>query len=274
MPGGPEPACGKVERMQLAFTDAIMHHSVTRAPVYNLSRMTLKDMTQCGAALRRLGAGAQSMEEAASRTVRFLYDSLVGSEAGERACLLVRCFKTHPFGELPTPLRQLAAGALDAEPASPTMQCLTLLGTAGDSPEWNSRRASAGHQVIPLPSASGVSRIPMIAQLIKQLGLEVSSVLKPDPKLVVDLQQKSFNVFYVPTAQGSPYIPAQEDFVIPLGVQSVLGFGGVLPRGDLFAVIMFARVPLPPETAELFKPLALSVKLAILPFANGPLFEE
>jgi hypothetical protein len=236
--------------------------------------MTLKDMTQCGAALRALGTGAQSMEAAASRTVRFLYEGLVGGETGERACVLVRCFKTHPLGELDPALQQVAGDALGTEPPSPAMQCLTLLGTAGDLPEWNSRRASAGHQVIPLPSALGVARIPMIAQLIKQLGLEVSSVLKPAPQFVVDLQQKSFNVFYVPAAQGSPYIPAQENFVVPFGVQSVLGFGGVLPRGDLFTVIMFARIPLPPETAEMFKPLALSVKLAILPFANGPLFDE
>ncbi|MDQ3522070.1 MAG: hypothetical protein M3434_07025 [Gemmatimonadota bacterium] len=249
------------------------NHSFTKPHVYNLSRMTLKDMSQCGAALRRLGTGSLSMEETASRTVRFLYDSLVGGETGEHACVLVRCFKTHPLGELDARLQQLAGGSLGAEPASPAMQCLTLLGTAGDLPEWNSRRASAGQQVIPLPSALGVARIPMIAQLIKQLGLEVSSVLRPDPKVVIDLQQKSFNVFYVPEALGSPYIPAQQGFVIPYGVRSVLGFGGVLPRGDLFAVIMFVRVPLPPRTAELFKPLALSAKLAILPVANGPLFD-
>ncbi len=168
--------------------------------MYDLSRMTLKEMTQCSAALRRLGAGAQSMEAAASRTVRLLYEGLVGGETGERACVLVRCFKTHPLGELDPALQQVAGDALGTEPPSPAMQCLTLLGTAGDLPEWNSRRASAGHQVIPLPSALGVARIPMIAQLIKQLGLEVSSVLRPDPKVVVDLQQKSFNVFYVPAA--------------------------------------------------------------------------
>jgi hypothetical protein len=113
----------------------------------------------------------------------------------------------------------------------------------------------------------------MIAQLIRQLGLEVGSVLQPDPAVVADLQQRTFNVFHVPDATGSPYVPAQDDFVIRFGVRSVLGFGGVLPRGDLFAVILFARVPLPRETAELFKPLALSAKLAILPFANGPFFD-
>jgi hypothetical protein len=113
----------------------------------------------------------------------------------------------------------------------------------------------------------------MIAQLIKQLGLDVSTVLQPSPDVVVDLQQKTFNVFYVPEALRSPYIPAQQQFVIPHGVHSVLGFGGVLPQGDLFAVIMFTRVTLPPEVAELFKPLALSVKLAILPSLSVGVFD-
>ena len=241
--------------------------------MYDLSRLTLRDMTECGAALRKLGSGARSMEEAANRVVRFLYERLASGENGRNACVLVRCFKTHPFGELSPELQQAAQRALDEETVSPAMQCLTLLGTAGELPEWNSRRASLGHQAIPLPSARGVARIPMIAQLIKQLGMDVSSVVNPDPHVVVDLHQQSFNVFYVPAAPGSPYIPAQESFVIPFGVQSVLGFGGVLSRGDLFAVIMFVRIPLPPETAELFKPLALSAKLALLPFANGPFFD-
>ena len=63
------------------------------------------------------------------------------------------------------------------------------------------------------------------------------------------------------------------EFVVPFGIKSVLGFGGVLPPGDLFAVIMFSRVPVPRETADLFRNLALSVKLAILPFSRGPVFD-
>lgn len=242
--------------------------------MYDLSRMTLKEMTGCGRELRALGGGATCMEAAANRIVRFLYGGLVASEGQERACVLVRLFKTHPFGKLDPALRESASRAMfGEEPAFAATPCLTLLATAGDQPEWNSRRESTGHQAIPLPSIRGVARIPMIAQLIKQLGLEVGSVLEPDPAVLMDLQQKTFNVFHVPEAVGSPYIPAQQAFVIPYGVRSVLGFGGVLPEGDLFAVILFSRIPISPDTAELFKPLALSVKLAILPFASGPVFE-
>ena len=60
--------------------------------------------------------------------------------------------------------------------------------------------------------------------------------------------------------------------MVPFGIESGLGFGGVLPTGDLFAVCLFSRVPISRTTAELFRPLALHVKLAVLPFDGGPVF--
>ncbi len=46
----------------------------------------------------------------------------------------------------------------------------------------------------------------------------------------------------------------------------MLGFGGMLPMGDIFVVIVFSKVRIPRETAELFRTLALNVKMAALPF--------
>jgi hypothetical protein len=60
--------------------------------------------------------------------------------------------------------------------------------------------------------------------------------------------------------------------VIPHGIRSVLGFGGVLPSGDLFAMILFSRVRIPREIAELFKTLSLNVKVALLPFVDRRVF--
>jgi hypothetical protein len=71
---------------------------------------------------------------------------------------------------------------------------------------------------------------------------------------------------------GSPYVPAQREFVIPYGVKSVVGFGGLLPTGDLFAVILFTRVDVPRESAELFKTLALSTKLAMVSVEQARVF--
>jgi len=105
-----------------------------------------------------------------------------------------------------------------------------------------------------------------------QFGLDVNAVIQPDPLLIMEMEQKSYNVFHVAEAEGSPYVPAQADFVVPFRVRSVVGFGGMLPSGDLFAVIAFVRVPMARETGDLFKTLALGIKVAVLPFSNGPVF--
>ncbi|SIO57711.1 PAS domain S-box-containing protein [Singulisphaera sp. GP187] len=240
--------------------------------MFDLARFSLSNMIECGAGLRRLGRNERSMEGAAERIVRHLYDQLVDGRTGARACALVRFFKTHPYSELDAGLQGIALEMLGRPPDAPALKCLTLLATVGDRPEWSDRERSRGHRAIPLPSEETILRAPMISQLIEQLGLEVGTVLQPDPAVLLDLEQRSFNVFHVPRARGSPFVPAQEEFVAPHGIESVLGFGGVLPGGDLFAVILFSRVPIPRATADLFKPLALSVKLAVLPFAGGPVF--
>ena len=114
----------------------------------------------------------------------------------------------------------------------------------------------------------------MIARLIEQLGIPLGAVVQPAPELIVDLAQNSWNVFHVEQAEGSPYIPAQEEFVARYGIRSVIGFGGILPSGALFAVIIFTRVPVPSETAQLFKTLALNVKLALIPFDGERVFRQ
>jgi hypothetical protein len=55
-------------------------------------------------------------------------------------------------------------------------------------------------------------------------------------------------------------------------VESVLGFGGLLPSSELFATIFFTRVPIPRNVADMFRPLALNQKLALLPFVDRKVF--
>ena len=53
-----------------------------------------------------------------------------------------------------------------------------------------------------------------------------------------------------------------------------LGFGGMVASGDVFATIMFSKVPIAPDTADLFKVIGLNLNLALLPIARKPLFVE
>jgi hypothetical protein len=240
--------------------------------MYNLAKFTLRDMTEYGVALRKLGSGATSMEEVANRSVRYLYDHLIDRQTDEKVCALVRFYKTHSYKELDEDLHEFARQILGDHSASPEMKCLALLATTGERPEWNSRTNSVGHKAIPLPSEKVVTQFPMISQIVKQFGLEINTVLEPDPNVLMDLAQATYNVFYIPEAVGSPYVPAQEEFVIPFGIKSVLGFGGMLPSGHLFAIILFSKAHISREMADMFKPLALSAKMAILPFGEESVF--
>lgn len=240
-------------------------------PAYDLTRFTLADMVRCGAELRRLATESTSMEDAAQRATRHLYENLREKTANSnRSCVLVRFFKTHLYGRLTEELRE-AATVSSATIAEDT-HCLTLLATAGDEPQWNSRQSSKHHRCIPLTSEAMVEQFPMISQLIRQMGMTTTDLLRTTPEIIKDLNQKSFGVFHVPEALNSPFVPAQTDFVVPYGIASVLGFGGMLPDGELFAVIIFARVAIPTSAAEMFRTIALNLKLGLLAILEKPVF--
>ena len=235
--------------------------------MFNLNNLKMSDIIRCGIAVRQMGNNANSMEEAATELVNYIYDSF-GNENGEKVFAQVRLFKTHDINKLPDNIKEFALKLLTEENHPASFKCLTLLGTRGIEEEWNDRTKSKGHQAIPLPSKEVLNRIPMMRNLVKQMGLDVETVIKPDPELLTDLTQKTFNVFYVPEAQDSPYIPAQNDFVIPYEIKSVLGFGGILPSGNVFTIIAFSKTTISHDTANLFNILALNVKMLIMPFEN------
>jgi hypothetical protein len=242
--------------------------------MYDLAQFSLKEMTECGAALRKLGTGAASLEEVANRVVRYLHEQLGDLSAGRPACALVRFFKTHPFKELGPELRRYARGKLKNQPIRPQTRCFTLMATAGKRSEWNVAGQSKSFRTIPLGGANFTAQFPMFSQLLAQFGISLPGSPRPGDDLLVSHEEHSFNVFYVPEAKNSPYVPRQEEFVIPYGIRSVLGFGGMLPSGDIFAVILFAQVPVRRDIAELFKTLALAVKIAVLPFDGEPAFSR
>jgi signal transduction histidine kinase len=240
--------------------------------MFDLQKMTLRDMSECGLAIRHLSEKANSMEDVSRIIIEYFYNHIIDKKNGEKTCVLVRFFKTHSYGELPLDLQEDARLILGNIAVPDGLRCLTLLATAGEVAEWNSRHKSVEHKVIPLKSEEAIARIPMISQLIQQLGLNPGTVVQPDPNLITDLEQRMYNVFYVPDALGSPYIPSQRSFVIPFKVKSVVGFGGLLPSGNMFAVLMFLKVAIPRTTVDLLRPLALNVKMAILPFDSGRIF--
>ncbi|NJN72835.1 MAG: response regulator [Limnothrix sp. RL_2_0] len=239
----------------------------------DLEKFNLKDMVQCSLALRNASDGARSMEEVAKKIVDYFYTELITPEDHSN-CALIRFFKTHQYADLEPSVQQIVQQSLALTDPHPELKCLTLLASRGVEPNWNDRHQSTGHQAIPLATAETIRQIPMMAQLMYQFGLSITELLQPNPEHLLELSQKEYNVFFVPEALGSVCIPGQENFVIPYGVKSVLAFGGLLPDGELFTVILFSRVAIKRAIAEMFQPLSLSVKLAILPFANKAIFRS
>jgi two-component system NtrC family sensor kinase len=240
----------------------------------DLSSFGLTEMLRCRRELHRAASQTPTMETCARRICRTLYD-LLQTRDGDHACVLVRCYKTHAFGSLPDDLQRFVRRIGNfVEPPAATMKCLTLLATVGEQAQWNTRFSSRNHQAIPLPSPRIVERAPMIARLIQDFGLNLASIINPTPEVVRDLAGKSYGVFHVEDAAGSPAIPAQDDFVDRYGVKSVVGFGGSLASGDLFAVILFSRVTISAEVADRFRALALDVKSLFFPFGEGTVFDR
>lgn len=240
---------------------------------YDLTTFGLGDMLKCSLALRETATSAPTLEASAQRVCRLLYDELRTSN-GDRACALVRCYKTHPYEALEPDLQQFARKVLSGTTPRAEMKCLTLMATVGQAGAWNARHLSRGHRTIPLASPEMVEKAPMISQLIKELGMEITNVLAPSPEIVRELAGKRHGVFYVENAEGSPYIPAQDDFVLRYGIRSVLGFGGMLTTGELFAVIMFATVHVPAGAADRFKTIALDAKAAFSRYREGSVFNQ
>lgn len=229
---------------------------------------------ECRSELRRLleDPPALTQEDGARRVVDFFYDTLV-DDAGAPACALVRLFKTHLYEGLD---HELQAAARKIEPRADDiveLRCLTLLATRGAEEAWNSRTSSAAHRAIPLASEKFVEQAPMIAQLFRQFGAKVSQVIRPDRSMLLDASETTYNVFHIAEAKGSPHIPAQ-DFVESAGVRSVVGFGGMLLTGDMYVAILFSRVPISVEVADLFKVLGLNLRVALLPVSRKPLFNR
>lgn len=242
-----------------------MPTSTTRpARSFDLRSFELHDMLRCGLDIRQAARQASSLEAAANAVVRYLFGAFRGPESEDRHLAMVRFYKTHPYRELEPDLRLVAKAALGAAPRDEGMRCLTLLATAGLEPDWNDRHRSQSHRVIPLESVRMIHRAPMIAHLMEQMGMDVEHLVQTEASVVPDAEGRTYNIFYVDQARGSPYIPAQAEFVIPFGIESVLGFGGMV-RGEMFAVVMFSRVAIPPAAANRFRNIALEVKAALHP---------
>ena len=245
---------------------------MTSSPKFKLETFGTSCMVWAGAGLRLKDQTFSSMEEVAQGICTNFWDRFENADGGP-AFSLIRVYRTILLSRLPKELQQIARSrGYDG----PDVKCLTLLGTRGLEPQWNDNKTSVGHRVIAMPDPDFVHSVPMLSELFTSFGLNVDGLLNIRKLEFVNKQDTSsrlFNVFHVEDALGSSHIPAQSQFVIPYKVKSVIGFGGFLPDGDIYAIIGFTRAKVSTEVAERFNTLTLHCRVPLADFAFGPVFD-
>jgi two-component system NtrC family sensor kinase len=232
--------------------------------MYRLDAFKLSDMASCSADIRQFGLESDSFEEAAEKIIRYFYSNFC-TEQGDPALSLARIFKTVRFDGLDDELRRLAQQ--NFESVSDT-RFLALMASVGELSNWNDRRSSRSHRLVPLSDTAALrANMPMIAALLREYDSYGTDPDQNGPSAnagyILEPDQKRFNVFYVPEASSCALITDQ-DFVKQFGIRTVLGFGGMLNSSSSFWIVMFCRVFVPKEIAQMFNPLCLSAKNALL----------
>ena len=209
----------------------------------------------------------ETLEEAAQRFCDILYTTF------EESTVLVRVFASVPFAALPATNRAFVenlVGARAKEVLHPKTPVLSLLGTRGGMPRWNSRHLSEGHVGIPLASADFVDAIPMIASLVKQLGLAIERAQDVETAIVTQSLGRMAGVFYVDDAatavdsKGRRIIGSRE-FVQEHGVRTVFGFGGAYGLTGTFVVaVLLTRESVGRGQAQRFMRLANQLKTSTM----------
>jgi hypothetical protein len=229
--------------------------------------------------LQELIKGSSSVEAVAQRVAQNIYDSFRGS------VVLSRFYATIPYKKLPEKNRQFAATMAKAHGATGLLgedtPVLSLLGTAGDNAEWNSRHTSKGHVGIPLISTDFIDGIPMIARLLQDLGVSLGGTDGAGSGIETSKFGRLGGLFYVEDArtavdQGGRKIISAQDFVAAHGIRTVFGTAGLYFLTKTFiTVIVFTRETISRKTARHFMPLGGVITSTTSDLVNrGKLFAQ
>ncbi len=208
--------------------------------------------------------GCKTLDEAAQLLSDIIYEEFRDS------LVLARVYATVPFSELPATNRTFVTIVATTNDIMPLIKddtpILSLLGTRGLKPEWNDRHMSQGHVGIPLASAAFVDQTPMIAELLKEVGLDLDWIDSGEMDIVTKAVGGVSGIFYVQDARqavdlkGRKVISAQ-DFVEANDVKTVFGLAGGYPTSKTFiTIILFCREMLEKSQVELFVPLIDALK--------------
>jgi len=191
----------------------------------------------------------RSFEEAADVCVRSIYNEF-GEQSNRPMFALVRIYRLCHRAELLPELQAIT---------DPTVSdWMALMGTVGIEPAWCDRRTSQGQKAI---RAVGGNRSPMLSAAFGHLGLgnlAHNRVIKADAPTLQ--QAESFtSYFYIPKALGSPFIPAQREFVERYQIKSVVGIGCHFVSKAIYLGLCFSTIAIDEANARKFASISPSI---------------
>ncbi len=217
----------------------------------NLMQVSDQEIRNFGQRLNNeLRADCQTFEGAAQKACERIYGQFVFAD--HKMFGLFRIFRLGKRDELP------AEELVVADPAFEGW--LALAGTMGLEPDWCSRFGSQGHRAIPIQAEMP----PMLKAAFNQIDLDPLQSRSIDIKDTESLTR----CFHVPIALDSPVIPAQDNFVKPYGIQSVIGLGSHFMDGSAYMALGFSRYKIDAVLAD--KVIHLAPYLStLLAYFNG-----
>ena len=227
----------------------------------DLRHFSLGDMTRMGRDLRDLGVNAGNMENVSQQIVNYMQSALIDAETKEPACMMSNLYMSCP-NEIepfhPTPHQ-------NGQALEESWQ-LMLMATAGLPANDQTNKASLVPPILPMLSAQSVAQYPIWETILTQMGMPVDYLVQKDRRFALELATTSFNLILIPNFKDKPELFQSEARYIFQQVETLFGLGGMLPSGQLFVLLMFSKIAVHDEMIELFQPLALSLKLAFLPY--------
>lgn len=183
-------------------------------------------------------------EEIAQQVSERLFREFIDAQ-GNPTVALVRVFRLTDVADLSPAVQN----KLDKSES----RVMALTGTYGIEEDWCRRTESQSHQAIPLSAIAVPQQIPMFQEVLTQLGIDLEQFYATQE--LVASQKGYKGTFHIAHVPGSTVIPAQDQFVQPYGIQSLVGFGGFIgqeQKRSLFLLYVFALVPISSQAAENF----------------------
>jgi two-component system NtrC family sensor kinase len=217
---------------------------------------------------RVMTRNAESVESAAQGFVEDLVQSF-------SSIVLARIFLVLPLSQLPSAEQAYATRVAERHHGlTASTKVLGLLGTAGEESAWCDRSRSAGHLAIPLLDRTFVQGAPMIAKLLADLEVNLSSLDVGGPLVTRAMLGGLNKAFFVADAlaahdRSERLIIGAQDFVLRYGVRSVFGMGGAYVNGVLAIAIAFTSELLDEPTVNRFPSLIGNFKMATWPLCES-----